>query len=156
MSDLNSTLLAALLTHYERMGAKARELAAPLDEAQFWRRPFPFGNSFGHLVLHLTGNLKYYIGAEIAGSAYVRDREREFTEKDRPAKADVLKRFDEAIEIVLNTVRAQNAESWGLAYTAMREEDARNRLGIFLRCLGHLHHHVGQMNYLCAELARLD
>ena len=32
-------------------------------EEQLWTKPFPFGNSIGHLVLHLTGNLNHYIGA---------------------------------------------------------------------------------------------
>jgi hypothetical protein len=36
--------------------------------------------SAGHLPLHLTGNLNYYIGAQIAATGYVRDRDREFTE----------------------------------------------------------------------------
>ena len=35
-----------------------------LSEEQFWRNPFPYGNDIGHLVLHLTGNLNYYIGAK--------------------------------------------------------------------------------------------
>jgi hypothetical protein len=154
MTDLNSILIAGLAGQYERLGARVQELAAPLNDVQFWQRPFPYGNSFGHLVLHLTGNLKYYIGAEIAGTGYVRDREREFTENERPTKAEALQRFDEAIAIVVKTVRAQREEDWGRAYTALREADAQNRLGILLRCASHLHHHIGQMTYLCHEVAR--
>ena len=56
-------------------------------------KPFPFGNSFGHLVLHLTGNLNYYIGTQIAGTGYVRDRDREFTETQHLPKEEVLQRF---------------------------------------------------------------
>ena len=53
-------------------------LAEGLSDVQFWARPYPYGNSMGHLVLHLTGNLNFYIGREMAGTGYVRDREREF------------------------------------------------------------------------------
>lgn len=149
---LNETIGAGFAGRYEELGAKVRELANPLSDEQFWRKPFSFGNSFGHLVLHLTGNLNYYIGAEVAGTGYVRDRDREFRENARPAKNDVLKRFGEAVAMVARTARAQSEADWSRPYTAMREEDAENRFNIFLRCATHLHHHVGQMTYLQYEV----
>ena len=50
------TIAVSLETRYLKLGGWVRELAAPLSEEQFWSKPFPFGNSFGNLVLHLTGN----------------------------------------------------------------------------------------------------
>jgi hypothetical protein len=129
-------------------------LAGTLSNEQFWTKPFPFGNSFGHLVLHLTGNLNYYIGAEIAETGYVRDRDREFTETARPAKSEVMKRLAEAVAMVARTARAQSEEDWYTAYSAMREADAGNRFNILLRCASHMHHHLGQMTYLQKELIR--
>jgi hypothetical protein len=151
---LNETIGAGFAARYEELAAKVRELAQPLTEEQFWKRPFAFGNSFGHLVLHLTGNLNYYIGTGIARTGYVRDREREFSEAARPAKEDVMKRFADAVVMVARTARAQSEEDWGRKYTALREEDAENRFNIFLRCATHLHLHVGQMIYLQFELIR--
>jgi uncharacterized damage-inducible protein DinB len=156
MAGLHATIAAGLTERYTTLAAKVRELAAPLSDEQFWRKPFPFGNSFGHLVLHLTGNLNYYIGAEIAGTGYVRDRDREFSETQRPSKEEVLKRFDQAIVVVLRAIREQSEEDWSKSYTAMREEDAGNRFNIFLRCATHLHHHLGQMIYLGYELNRQE
>jgi hypothetical protein len=154
MNVLNSTIGEGFARRYEELGEKVDELAGALSNQQFWTKPFSFGNSFGHLVLHLTGNLNYYIGAEIAGTGYVRDRDREFTEASHPSKEDVLRRFDEAVAMVVRTSRAQSESDWGKAYTAMREEDADNRFNIFLRCATHLHHHVGQMMYLQMEVVR--
>jgi len=151
---LSETIGAGFIRRYEELGARVRELAEPLTDAQFWTKPFAFGNSFGHLVLHLTGNLNYYIGAEIAGTGYVRDRDREFTEAARPAKAEVMKRFNDAVAMVARAARAQSEEDWGKSYAAMREEDAANRFNIFLRCATHLHLHVGQMIYLQYALLR--
>jgi hypothetical protein len=151
---LSETIGAGFIRRYEELGARVRELAEPLTDAQFWTKPFAFGNSFGHLVLHLTGNLNYYIGAEIAGTGYVRDRDREFTEAARPAKAEVMKRFNDAVAMVARAARAQSEEDWGKSYAAMREEDAANRFNIFLRCATHLHLHVGQMIYLQFALLR--
>ena len=53
MTDLEQTLPAALTGRYSANLARVRELAAPLAETQFWTKSFPYGNSFGHLVLHL-------------------------------------------------------------------------------------------------------
>jgi hypothetical protein len=154
MDGLNRAVGEGFARRYEELAAKVNELAGPLSDEQFWTKPFAFGNSFGHLVLHLTGNLNYYIGAEIAGTGYVRDRAREFAEAARPVKKAVMQRFDEAVQMVSRTARAQTEADWGKAYTAMREEDADNRFNIFLRCASHLHHHVGQMMYLEKELRR--
>jgi hypothetical protein len=151
---LNETVGAGFATRYEELGAKVHELAEPLSEERFWKKPFAFGNSFGHLVLHLTGNLNYYIGAGIAGTGYVRDRDREFSETQRPLKQEVMKRFAEAVAMVARTARAQSAADWAEEYTAVREEDAENRFNIFLRCATHLHLHIGQMIYLQFELKK--
>jgi hypothetical protein len=154
MNGMNETIGAGFAGRYEELGAKVRELAEPLSEEQFWTKPFAFGNSFGHLVLHLTGNLNYYIGTEVAASGYVRDRDREFSEGARPAKSDVMKRFSEAVAMVARTARAQSEEDWSKRYKALCEKDAGNRFNIFLRCATHLHLHVGQMMYLQFELVR--
>jgi DinB superfamily len=151
MADLNETIASSLATRYTKLGSMVRELAAPLSEEQFWAKPFPFGNSFGHLVLHLTGNLNYYIGAQIAGTGYVRDRPREFAEAERPSKGQVLTKFDNAVEMVVRTIRSQSAEDWSVTYSAVGA-DAKDRFGIVLSCATHLHHHIGQMMYLGFEL----
>jgi len=153
MTDLNGTIASRLAARYTKLAGWVRELAAPLSDEQFWTKPFPFGNSFGHLVLHLSGNLNYYIGAQIAGTGYLRDRPREFTEAARPSKDDVLKKFDEAVEMVVRTIRAQSAEDWSATYAATGA-DAQDRFGIVLSCATHLHHHIGQMMYLGFELKR--
>jgi uncharacterized damage-inducible protein DinB len=153
MADLSETIASRLAARYAKLAGVVRELAAPLSEEQFWTKPFAFGNSFGHLVLHLTGNLNYYIGAQIAGTGYVRDRPREFVEASRPSKGEVLKKFDEAVEMVVRTIRSQTAEEWSAAYSATGAE-AQERFEIVLQCATHLHHHIGQMMYLGFELKR--
>ena len=133
--------------------ASIRAELASVSEEQFWVKPFPFGNSFGHLVLHLTGNLNYYIGAQIAGTGYVRDRPLEFSDATRQPKAEVLKKFDQAIEVVSSAINSQTADDWSKEYSAVGAE-ARDRFEIVLQCATHLHHHMGQMLYLGFELKR--
>lgn len=146
--DIATNLKATLAQIYSQEHARIRGLVEPLTEDRLWTKPLPFGNSPGHLLLHLTGNLSYYIGAQVAGTGYVRNRDREFTETSHPSKADVLARFDAAIKMVLDTIAAQSPEDLLAHYEGEREPDAHTRLDIFIRCATHLTHHVGQLIFL--------
>lgn len=154
MPELNETVSAGLSAYYEYIATDLHKWVDPLSNEQFWRKPYPYGNSVGHLVLHLIGNLNYYIGTRVAETSYVRDRDREFTEKNQPHKDQALSSFDRTIAMVVATIRKQTAEDWSKPYTAEREPEARDRFHIFVRCAGHAYHHVGQMVYLSRELAR--
>jgi hypothetical protein len=151
MSSLHSTLSAVLADRYTQNAARVLELSAPLTNAQFWKKPFPFGNSFGHLVLHLTGNLNYYIGTQIAKTGYVRDRLREFNDPNPPSKEEALKRLDVAVAMVKQTIHAQSPEDWAAEYSGVGT-NARNRLDMVMQCAAHMQHHIGQMIYLGYEL----
>src|SRR5207302_7801411 len=113
-----------------------------------WRRPYGYGNSIGHLMLHLIGNLQYYIGAQMAETGYVRDRDREFTEESRPAKEELLSRWDQTIDMVIATVRDQTPEDWSAEYSAERAAGVNDRFSMFMRCGGHGSQHLWQMMYL--------
>lgn len=147
MSVPESTIASVLVARYDANAARVRELAAPISETQFWQKPFPYGNSFGHLVLHLTGNLNYYIGAQIAKTGYVRDRPREFNDPNPPSKEEALKRFADAVAMVQETISKQSPEDWAKEYSAVGA-NAQNRLDMVVQCAAHMQHHIGQMIYL--------
>lgn len=149
---LSSLVCRSLSAHCKRVSARVHTLVEPLSTEQLWLRPFPYGNSIGHLLLHLTGNLSYYIGAQIAGTGYVRDRPREFADTSRRPKDGVLQDFDRAVEMVLATLAAQHEADWCAPYGGIGAEDITDRLGMFLRCAAHLDHHMGQMIYLCKQV----
>jgi uncharacterized damage-inducible protein DinB len=153
MSSLSETLTSVLSERYRTNALRIHELAAPLTNEQFWQKPFPYGNSFGHLVLHLAGNLNYYIGAQIAQTGYVRDRPREFNDPNPPSKEEALKRFDDALAMVRKTIQAQSAEDWSRAYSGAGT-NASNRLDMVMQCAAHMQHHIGQMIYLLYEWNR--
>lgn len=152
MNELSSTIAASLADYFDMVRTRVHELVGPISEEQLWRRPYPYGNSAGHLLLHLTGNLSYYIGARIAGTGYVRDRDREFTDTERRPKAEVLAAFDRAITMVKDTIRSQGEADWSAPYSAERA-DPKDRFSILLDCAGHAYHHVGQLIYLSREWA---
>jgi len=153
MPPLSPLLSRSLAQHYERVRQKVHALVEPLSHEQLWHRPYGYGNSAGHLLLHLTGNLSYYIGARIAGTGYVRDRPKEFADTARRPKDEVLQALDEAVNMVLATLAAQNESDWHAPIEAVGAEDVKDRLSMFVRCAAHLDHHAGQMIYICKELA---
>ena len=153
MSQLSDALSISLVHEFRDRAADLHKWADALSDDQFWRNPFSHGNSIGHLVLHLTGNLSYYVGARIADSGYLRNRDLEFTESRQPPKAEVLRKFDESIALVLTTLERQSDGDWTLPYSAERQPDATNRLAAFLRCAVHLDHHVGQIIFLSREVS---
>ena len=154
MSDAGSvTIAAGLARDYQIFAQRLRSLADGLSQEEFWTRPFAYGNSVGHLVLHLTGNLNYYIGTQIAGTGYVRNRDLEFTDTSRRPKAEVLDALDAAVGMVVNAVRAQTDADWARPYDAVGS-DSPNRFAIVLRCAEHFFHHLGQMIYLAKEHER--
>jgi uncharacterized damage-inducible protein DinB len=154
LSALSESVAAALASEYRHRATELHKWVDPLSEEQFWRNAFSHGNSVGHLVLHLTGNLNYYVGARIAGTGYVRNRDLEFSEPRKLPKADVLRKFDEAIATVIAVIGNQTEADWTEPYTAEREPDSKNRVTLFLRCASHLYHHVGQIIYLSRELRK--
>jgi Protein of unknown function (DUF1572) len=155
MSELSATAASGFMNSYRNFSRHVHALSDTLSEEQFWTKPYPYGNSFGHLVLHLTGNLNYYIGARIAGTGYVRDREREFNDQAGRSKEEVLRGLDEAVSLVLATLESQTAETWSEAYEATDAADfVRDRFSVFLRCATHFDHHLGQMIYLEKEFSK--
>ena len=154
MQDLSPTLSLGFAYYFDDFQARVQALASDLTEADFWGNPFPYGTSIGHLVLHLTGNLNYYIGAQLADTGYVRDREREFSEAQPPTKGEALQVLAIAIATVKTVLATQVHTDWATAYSAVGVDDVPDRFSIFLRCAIHFHHHIGQMGYTKEEWLR--
>jgi len=154
VSALNATLANDFTRFYQEAARKVHSLVEPLTDEQIWTRPYPYGNSIGHLLLHLTGNLSYYIAGEIGGSGYVRNRPQEFADTSRAPKAVLLKMFDGTLEMVVAVLQKQSEQDWSAAYTAKGFEDCGDRFTAILRCAAHISHHTGQIIYLCKELER--
>jgi uncharacterized damage-inducible protein DinB len=154
MSDISATVANELSRYYQELADKITALVAPLTDDQLWTRPYSYGNSIGHLLLHLTGNLNYYVGTEIAHTGYVRNRPLEFADPSRQPKEGVLKNFHQAIAMVRATLAQQQGDDLSLAYIAKGMEHADTRFYAFLNCAAHLSHHWGQIIYLCKELEK--
>ena len=109
-SEFTKTAKIGLIEELEKLRDEIRKAADPLTEEQFWKKPLDNSNSVGHLVLHLTGNLSHFVGAQLGKTGYVRDREREFTESTPPSKAQALAGLDDAVAVFRRVVASLSEE----------------------------------------------
>ncbi len=144
-ADTTTLAKMALIEALEKLRDEVRNLAEPLSDAKFWSKPVNPGNSVGHLVLHLCGNLNHFIGGQLGGSGYVRDREREFTEARLPSKAEALRKLDDAVATFRRVVSALSAERLAAPHPEARFGVVMNALA---HVLAHFALHRGQMSYI--------
>lgn len=143
---LSTVVTADFIRYFRHLASRVERAVRSLPREKLWVKPFSFGNSVGNLVLHLTGNLNHYVGAKIAGTEYVRDRPREFSDRTEYPAEEVLTRFHEAIELVVRTVAS--LDDAGLAAPIAEEQPIETKFGLLLVCAAHLNNHIGQMSYL--------
>jgi uncharacterized damage-inducible protein DinB len=152
MANLTQIVREDLVRYFRHLASRVDRAVRAAPGDMVWTKPFSFGNSIGHLVLHLTGNLNHYVGARIAGTGYVRNRPFEFTDPSPPPIDAALTRFHEAIDLVVRTIEAMDDHS--LMAAVEKEEPIQTRFGLLLVCAAHLNNHVGQMAYLVQALGR--
>ena len=123
-----------------------KEIELYKDERKLWIIDKNISNSAGNLCLHLIGNLNTYIGKELGGTAYIRNRDLEFSQKDIP-QAELLKQIDETIVVVdkaLDKVTDQQLEE---EYPVIVFADKMTTGFFLVHLVAHLDYHLGQINY---------
>ncbi len=147
LDHINKVLLKDLQAFRE-------ELRAYPNEADLWLCPPCLANSGGNLTLHVTGNLRHFIGAQLGGSGYVRDRDSEFSDVGI-TRAELEEKIDRACEEVADALGGLEEDRLNDEYP-LELLGERMSTGMFLmRLASHLAYHLGQMNYhrrlVCAE-----
>jgi hypothetical protein len=130
------------------------EIEAYEDEAALWRAQGAQKNAPGTLVLHIVGNLMHYIGAELGGTGYVRDRVAEFEDRDVP-RSELLECVAECREVIVPVLEAVGDERMGATYpgvlpTHMAGVTTR---AFLIHLTWHLGWHLGHIYYHRLALA---
>lgn len=136
-----------LITLFERDIDKLyKEIEAYTDEKILWQTSNHISNSAGNLCLHLLGNLQAFIGHELGGFDYTRDRDFEFAGKDVP-KSQLLSN-------ILNLKRIMIISLEGLDENLITKNYPKEVFGkpmtnehFLLHLFGHFNYHLGQINY---------
>jgi uncharacterized damage-inducible protein DinB len=123
-----------------------QELTLYNNEEAIWHIEKGIANSAGNLCLHVIGNLNTYIGAELGGFAYVRQRELEFSLKHIPRLElleklqDTSRRVDVSLEKLAPDVLARE-------YPILVFEQKTSTEYFLVHLATHLAYHLGQVNY---------
>ncbi|MBG8553488.1 DinB family protein [Hymenobacter guriensis] len=123
-----------------------QELTQYRDEETIWQVEKAIANSAGNLSLHLVGNLRTYIGAELGGVAYTRHRELEFSLKNVP-RQELLEKVAETRDIVDESLRALPPERLAQEYPLLVFEQKTSTEYLLVHLATHLAYHLGQINY---------
>lgn len=122
-----------------------KQLQAYPEESLIWEPVDGVTNPPGNLALHVAGNLQAFIGAQLGGTGYQRDREAEFTVRGLPL-VEVLAQLDAARAAVHATLPRLGAAELAAPYP-LRFGDLQVGTGRFLAHLaGHLSYHLGQVD----------
>ena len=140
-------VIASLKSIYKRDLEKLKtEIESYKDESSIWKVGGEITNSAGNLCLHLIGNLKAFIGAELGGSGYVRHRDLEFSIKDMP-RAELLNAIDETLADVLAGLDKVSPEQLEQDYPIVVFADKMTTEYFLIHLATHLNYHLGQINY---------
>lgn len=136
-----------LVELYERdLGRLKAEIELYSDEADLWKTSGEITNSAGNLTLHLTGNLKHFIGAVLGGSGFVRDRDEEFS-SEGVSRAEMLADIDTTAAVLKATLEKLTDEDFAKTYP-IEVFGRPMTTGFFLTHLTtHFNYHLGQINY---------
>lgn len=117
------------------------------NEDNLWRALPGITNSAGNLCLHLSGNLQTYIGRNIGGIPYIRDRDAEFSLKGL-SKSELISKVEHTHNVVHNTLSNLNAGMLDQLYVENILGYEMTHSYFLIHLLAHLSYHLGQINYI--------
>lgn len=151
MSELGRTLIEdakkRLVVAYP---AQVKEALQALDDDQLWWRPNPGANSVGNLVLHLVGSTRLFLGKGVGGRDFVRDRDREFSEKGTVSREELLRALDEMADEAASVLDELKPDS--LLDVSGRAGQPQSLVALLLRVTHHWSVHCGQILFAAKAL----
>ncbi|HQQ82620.1 MAG: DinB family protein [Cyclobacteriaceae bacterium] len=123
-----------------------QELRQYPTESLIWKVEQGITNPAGNLTLHLCGNLQYYIGAVLGNTGYVRNRDLEFTAKDK-SRADLLSELERTRAAVNTTLPALSDAQLQSEYPIDVFGKPMKTLYFLIHLTAHFSYHLGQVNY---------
>ena len=136
-----------LIKLFDRDLSRLQQEAGLIKEENLWKTTGTIKNPAGNLCLHLIGNLNTYIGKNIGGIPYTRDRDAEFTNTAVPQQ-QLMEQIEATKDVVLSVLR-------NMSEASLKEKHVENVFAFemtneyFLMHLAmHLAYHLGQVNYI--------
>jgi len=124
-----------------------QELEGFPDDAMVWATAPGVTNSAGTLALHLEGNLREYVGRQLGGKPYVRERPAEFSTRNVP-RADLVERVAQLQTDIPPVIGALAAAVLEAVYPEAVLGMPLTTRQFLVHLHGHLNYHLGQIDYL--------
>jgi hypothetical protein len=125
----------------------AQQLRAFPDTAAVWKLAPGVSNAAGTLALHLEGNLREYVGRQLGGVEYRRDRPREFSARGIE-RDELIDRVEAVLETVRSVVGALPPAVLDAPYPEPYDGAPISTRQFLIHLSGHLNYHLGQVDYL--------
>src|SRR5258706_13687869 len=93
----------------------AQEIAQFPDDASLWNTASGVRNSAGNLALHLEGNLREYIGRQLGGVDYSRNRKQEFSGTGL-TRAEMTARMEALANSIPDVIAGLSGTDWESIY----------------------------------------
>lgn len=142
-------MLSLILSNfYERdIGQLIEEVNLFRNEENLWKTGGSVKNSCGNLVLHIIGGINHLIGATLAQTGYVRNRDEEFTKKGVPRK-ELVAELEDLRLMIKKTLGALSQEQMEADYPIFFDKPGASTCYVLMQLSLHLNYHLGQVNYL--------
>lgn len=137
----------------QRMAEYVSTCLATLSQEQVWLRGGDNVNSVGNLVLHLSGNVRQWIGYGIGGLNDIRHRDAEFAAKEGP-KAEIAALFEKTVADAVATIGNLSPERLIERITPQGREVSV--LEAIYQVTGHLQEHAGQIVFATKQMTGRD
>ena len=122
------------------------ELNLYRTDEDIWKVPEGISNPAGNLVLHLAGNLQHFIGATLGKTGYVRERDREFSQKGL-SRALLITQVEETNAVLRQTLSRLSEEDLEKDFPIPINNHVSSTITVLVYLLAHLNYHLGQVNY---------
>ncbi len=122
------------------------EIRSYKNENDLWKIKEGISNSAGNLTLHLIGNLNHFIGATLGDTGYVRDRPKEFSDKNIP-RENLIDDIIKTILVIKKTLSNLSNDDLEKDFPVVFNNAVSSTGFILIHLSGHLNYHLGQINY---------
>ncbi|HVW07739.1 MAG TPA: DUF1572 family protein [Bryobacteraceae bacterium] len=117
-----------------------------LTEEEIWWRPNSQSNAAGNIVLHLCGNLRQWVIAGLGGAPDVRERDKEFSERNPISRRKLIRKLRETVGEACEVIDGISARKMTQEFPIQGYRVSG--MVAILHVYEHFAYHAGQMTYL--------
>jgi hypothetical protein len=140
-------LLETLKSLFNRdLNRLKKEIESYTSEEKIWIIDKQIANSSGNLCLHIAGNLNTYIGKELGGINYIRNRDQEFSLKNIP-RTELVKKITGLMSIIDQVLSKLDESELSKEYPLFVLDTRTSTEYMLVHLATHLAYHLGQVNY---------